>query len=82
MTNGHVRVEREIAGVRLVLETGQVARQAGGSVIATLGDSKTFAAVTAGGAREELDFFPLFSCASCVTCEARTPNATRRSSRG
>ena len=55
-----VRVEREIAGVRLALETGQVARQAGGSVITTLGDSKTFAAVTSGGPREDLPFFPLF----------------------
>ena len=60
MTNGHVRVEREIAGVRLALETGEVARQAGGSVIATLGDSKIFAAVTAGPPRDDLDFFPLF----------------------
>ena len=54
-----VRVEREIAGVRIALETGQVARQAGGSVITTLGDSKTFAAVTSGGSREDLPFFPL-----------------------
>jgi len=59
MMNGHVRVEREIAGVRLVLETGQVARQAGGAVIATLGDTMAFAAVTAGPAREDIDFFPL-----------------------
>ncbi|MEE8467912.1 MAG: polyribonucleotide nucleotidyltransferase, partial [Planctomycetota bacterium] len=60
MTDGHVRVEREIAGVRLAIETGQVARQAGGSVIVTLGDSRVFAAVTAGSAREDIDFFPLF----------------------
>jgi len=59
MTN-HVRVEREIAGVRIALETGHVARQAHGSVITTLGDSMTFAAVTAGAPREEIDFFPLF----------------------
>ena len=37
----------------------QVARQAGGSVIVTLGDSRAFAAVTAGNAREDIDFFPL-----------------------
>ena len=59
MTNGHIRVEREISGVRIAIETGQVARQAGGSVILTLGDSKVFAAVTAGKAREDIDFFPL-----------------------
>ncbi len=59
MTNGPTRVEREISGVRIAIETGQVARQAGGSVILTLGDSKVFAAVTAGKAREDIDFFPL-----------------------
>ena len=59
MTNGPIRVEREISGVRIAIETGQVARQAGGSVILTLGDSKVFAAVTAGKAREDIDFFPL-----------------------
>ena len=59
MSNQHVRVERVIAGKRLCLETGQVARQAGGAVIATLGDSKVFAACTAGAPREDIDFFPL-----------------------
>ena len=59
MTNGHVRVEREIAGVRISLETGQMARQAGGSIICAVGDTQTFAAVTAGSAREDIDFFPL-----------------------
>ena len=48
METRHVRVEGEVGGVRLVLETGQVARQAGGSVIATLGDTMVFAACTAG----------------------------------
>ena len=59
METRHVRVEGEVGGVRLVLETGQVARQAGGSVIATLGDTMVFAACTAGAAREDIDFFPL-----------------------
>ena len=59
MTNGPIRVEREISGVRIAIETGQMARQAGGSVILTIGDSKVFAAVTAGRAREDIDFFPL-----------------------
>ncbi|MFT5153387.1 MAG: polyribonucleotide nucleotidyltransferase, partial [Planctomycetota bacterium] len=59
MSTQPVRVERVIAGKTLVLETGQVARQAGGAVIATLGDSKVFGACTAGKARDDIDFFPL-----------------------
>ena len=59
MSKGHVQIEATIAGKRLVLETGQVARQAHGSVIATLGDTKVFAAVVAGKPREDIDFFPL-----------------------
>jgi polyribonucleotide nucleotidyltransferase len=59
MQNGPIRVEATIAGQRLVLETGLVAKQAGGSVIATLGDTMCFAAVTAGAGREDIDFFPL-----------------------
>ena len=53
------RVEATIAGKKLTLETGQVARQAGGAVIATLGDTRCFAAATAGNARDDIDFFPL-----------------------
>ena len=59
MSNQYARVEREIAGRTLVLETGQVARQATGSVVATYGESKVFAAVVAGKPREDIDFFPL-----------------------
>jgi len=59
MFDNYQRIERTIAGKTVVLETGQVARQAGGAVIATLGDSKVFAAVTAGNARPDIDFFPL-----------------------
>ena len=77
MTNGHVRVEREIAGVRLALETGEVARQAGGSVIATLGDSKIFAAVTAGPPRDDLDFFPLFC--DCLLYTSPSPRDVEES---
>ena len=53
------RVEATIAGKKLTLETGQVARQAGGAVIATLGDTRCFAAATAGKGRDDIDFFPL-----------------------
>ena len=59
MTIQPTRVERDIGGVTLTLETGQVARQAHGSVIATLGGTKVFAAVSTGPGREDLDFFPL-----------------------
>ena len=59
MTTGPVRVEAEIFGQRISLETGQMARQAGGAVIASIGDTRVFCAVTAGNAREDIDFFPL-----------------------
>jgi len=59
MTSQFHRVEGEIAGHKLTLETGQVARQAHGSVIATIGETKVFAAVTTGAPRPEIDFFPL-----------------------
>src|SRR6185295_18404945 len=59
MNSTYARVETEIAGRTLTLETGQVARQAHGSVIATMGDTKAFAAVSTGPGREDQDFFPL-----------------------
>jgi polyribonucleotide nucleotidyltransferase len=55
-----IRVSRELTGGQvLTLETGQMARQAHGAVIATLGNTKCFAAVACGPAKEEQDFFPL-----------------------
>ena len=59
MSTKPTRVEATIAGKKITLETGQVARQAGGAVIATLGDTRCFAAATAGNARDDIDFFPL-----------------------
>ncbi len=59
MFDTYKRVERVVAGRRIVLETGQVARQAMGSVIATVGETMSFGAVTTGPAREGIDFFPL-----------------------
>jgi polyribonucleotide nucleotidyltransferase len=53
------RVEAMVGGQRLILETGQVARQAHGAVICTLGGTMTFAAIAVGSAKEEQDFFPL-----------------------
>jgi len=43
----------------IVIETGRLAQQAGGSVTIRLGDSMIFAAATMGGIREGIDFFPL-----------------------
>ncbi|MCZ6598132.1 MAG: polyribonucleotide nucleotidyltransferase [Planctomycetota bacterium] len=59
MTVNPTRVEIELAGKTLTLETGQVARQAHGACIVTYGDTKCFAAVCPGPAREDIDFFPL-----------------------
>jgi polyribonucleotide nucleotidyltransferase len=59
MTMNPTRVEGTIAGKRIVLETGQVARQAHGSVICHMEGSSCFCAVTSGAAREDIDFFPL-----------------------
>ncbi|CAN5369515.1 polyribonucleotide nucleotidyltransferase [soil metagenome] len=59
MFNMH-RVETEWAGRKLVLETGRIARQADGAVLATYGDTAVLATVVA--ARQEkpgIDFFPL-----------------------
>ncbi len=53
------RVSRTIAGLEVSLETGQVARQAHGSVIASVGGTRAFAAVCTSAGREDLDFFPL-----------------------
>ena len=53
------RVTCELAGKTLTLETGQLARQANGSVLVTLGDTQCFAAAVMGPARDDIDFFPL-----------------------
>ena len=47
-------------GTKLTLETGKMARQADGAVIATLGETKVFCAVVAERSpKPGLDFFPL-----------------------
>src|SRR6266849_2625922 len=54
------RVELDWGGRKLVLETGKVARQADGAVVATYGESKVIATVVAAKApREGVDFLPL-----------------------
>ncbi len=55
-----VRKEMEWGGRKLTLETGRMARQADGAVLATLGETVVLCAVTADKApRPGLDFFPL-----------------------
>ncbi len=54
------RVETEWGGRKLVLETGRIARQAHGSVLATYGDTTVLATVVAASApKPGADFFPL-----------------------
>ena len=59
MAIGVVKVEREIGGRTLSLETGRVAKLASGAVLARYGDSAVLAAVVRDKPREGLDFFPL-----------------------
>ncbi len=52
--------EIDWGGQPLILETGRIARQADGAVVATLGDTSVLATVVAENApREGIDFFPL-----------------------
>ena len=54
------RVEREIGGRILSIETGKVAKQADGAVVVQYGDTVVLvAAVTAPPRNEDIDFFPL-----------------------
>jgi len=54
------RKEIEWAGQTLVLETGKIARQADGAVMATLGESKVLCTVVGEkNSKPGLDFFPL-----------------------
>ncbi len=49
----------ELAGKPLILETGQLAKQATSAVLARLGDTMVLATVVAGREREDIDYFPL-----------------------
>jgi polyribonucleotide nucleotidyltransferase len=54
------RVDLDWGGRRLVLETGKIARQADGAVVASYGESKVLATVVAAKQpREGVDFLPL-----------------------
>src|SRR5258708_2396438 len=54
-----IRVEREIGGKTLAIETGTFAKLADGSVTVQYGDTVVFGAVVRAVPREGIDFFPL-----------------------
>jgi len=53
------RVELELGGRLLSIETGKVAKQANGAVVVQYGDTVILATVLCGKPREGIDFFPL-----------------------
>jgi len=55
----HHRVEREIGGRTLVLETGKIAKLASSAVMASYGGSSVLATVVRAEPRPGLDFFPM-----------------------
>ena len=56
-----IRVEKKIGAGLLWMETGELAKQAAGSVLIGYEDTVVLCAVTTGAARQGIDFFPL-SC--------------------
>src|SRR5580658_5582476 len=54
-----IRVERQIGGRTLAIETGTYAKLADGAVTVQYGDSVVFGAVVRAAPREGIDFFPL-----------------------
>lgn len=54
-----VVVECEVGGQKLSLTTGQLAKQAAGSVLIQYGETVVFVAAATGPARPGIDFFPL-----------------------
>ncbi len=53
------KVDDEIGGRKLTLESGEMAKQADGAVVVTYGDTVIIAAAVSSGIREGIDFFPL-----------------------
>ncbi len=53
------KVERQIAGRLLSIETGKLAKQASGAVTVRYGDTVVLAAAVSAQPREGIDFFPL-----------------------
>ncbi|NLN86212.1 MAG: polyribonucleotide nucleotidyltransferase, partial [Syntrophomonadaceae bacterium] len=55
----HNKYQTQVAGRPLVIEVGQVARQANGAALVRYGDTVVLVTATADTPREGLDFFPL-----------------------
>ena len=55
----YLKIEESVGGTPVSLETGRIAKQAGGAVIARIGDTMMLATVCAGNLLENADFFPL-----------------------
>jgi polyribonucleotide nucleotidyltransferase len=53
------RIQIDLGGKTLILETGRLAKQANGSVMARYGDTAVLCTVTASADPKPLDFFPL-----------------------
>ncbi|WP_442600900.1 polyribonucleotide nucleotidyltransferase [Paenibacillus sp. KN14-4R] len=53
------RVQMDLGGRPLILETGRLAKQANGAVVARYGDTVVLCTVTASKEPKDLDFFPL-----------------------
>ncbi len=51
--------ETVIDGITISLETGRIAKQAGGSVVIRIGDTMLLSTACSGTPREGIDFFPL-----------------------
>ena len=52
-------VERKIGDEVFRIEAGRLAGQAGGAVLASVGETTAFAAATSSAPRGDADFFPL-----------------------
>ena len=60
MEPGEVKVvEMDLAGRKLTLETGRLAKQANGAVLVRYGETVVLCTVTASSEPKDLDFFPL-----------------------
>jgi len=55
----HIRESIQFRGKELALETGRIARQAGGAVLATHGDTHVLVTVVTAEPRADIDYFPL-----------------------
>jgi polyribonucleotide nucleotidyltransferase len=55
-----IKVQKEIAGRTMTLQTGKLANQAHGAVMVTYGDTVVLATVLAAPPTRDIDFFPLY----------------------